>query len=48
MDILKEVLESITLVIDLAGISMILWGFTLSFKDWLMLEVKRGELIGFL
>jgi len=27
---------------------MILWGFPLSFKDWLVFEIKKKEAIGFL
>lgn len=48
MEVLEQFFEYVAVGIDLVGISMILWGFTLSFKDWVMLEVKRGEAIGFL
>jgi uncharacterized membrane protein len=48
LEILTQFFEHVALAIDLVGISMILWGFTLSFKDWVMLEMSRGEAIGFL
>jgi hypothetical protein len=43
----EPVFEYVALVIDLVGISMILWGFSLSFKDWLILEMRKGETISF-
>ena len=42
MEILEQVFEHVALAIDLVGMSMILWGFALSFKDWLMLEMGEG------
>ena len=44
METLEHFFEYVALAIDLVGICMILWGFSLSFKDWLMLEMgKRGK-----
>ena len=43
----EPVFEYVALVIDLVGISMILWGISLSFKDWLILEMRKGETISF-
>ena len=48
METLERFFEYVALAIDLVGIGMILWGFSLSFKDWLMLEIKKGEEMGFL
>ncbi len=44
----EPVFEYVALAINLVGISMILWGFSLSFKDWLILEMRLGKTIGFL
>ncbi len=48
MGTLEQFFEYVALGIDLVGISIILWGFSLSFKDWLVLEMRKGEAIGFL
>lgn len=48
METFEQSFEFVPLAIDLVGISMILWDFTLSFKDWLVLEVRGGETTRFL
>ena len=48
MEILEHLFEYVALAIDIIGIGMILWGFSVSFKDWLMLEIRKRERIGFL
>ena len=48
METLENAFEYVALSIDLAGISIILWGFSLSFRDWLVLEVRKGESFEFL
>lgn len=48
LEALEQFFEYVALAIDLVGISIILWGFSLSLKDWLVLEVKKRELLGFL
>ena len=48
METLELLFEYVALGIDLVGMSMILWGFSLSFKEWLMLEMNKGEAMSFL
>ena len=48
MELLEHLFEYVALAIDLIGIGIILWGFSLSFKDWLILEMSKGETMGFL
>ena len=48
METLQSFFEYVALTIDLVGISMILWGFVLSFKDWIVLEIRKGDGLDFL
>lgn len=48
MEVLEQFFEYVAVGIDLIGITMILWGFSLSCKDWLLLEFQKGEALGFL
>ncbi|MEC4674972.1 MAG: DUF1622 domain-containing protein [Nitrospirota bacterium] len=43
MDTLQQFFEYVALAIDLVGISIILWGFSLSFKDFVALELTPGK-----
>ena len=43
----ESAFEYVALAIALVGISMILWEFSLSLKDWLILKMRQGETISF-
>ena len=40
MELIEQIFESIALVIDFVGIGIILWGFSLSFKNFVVSEIS--------
>ena len=43
METIERLFESLSLIIDVIGIGIILWGFFLSFKDFIVLEFSKGH-----